>query len=94
MTEPVRSSSTAGPTYEVTDVAGHEPSGLDDFVGATTVTVSRDGETYRLVGAGLRINRAVQFHLKETGSALEGTLVWTVVDLGDGRIVAMPPAVG
>ncbi len=80
--------------YTVTEVAGHAPDGLDDVVGATTVTVTRDGHDYRLIGTGARTAEAVRFHQKEIGSAGDEVLVWTIVDRGDGRLVAEPPVVG
>ena len=80
--------------YTVTEVAGHTPNGLDDVVGATTVTVTRDGRDCRLIGTGARTVDAVRFHQKDNGSAGEEVLVWTIVAEGNGRLVAEPPAVG
>ena len=79
--------------YTVTDVAGRRPDGLDDVVGATTVTVTRDGTAYRLVGTGARQENVVLFHHKELGSAGEDFLVWAIQDAGDGSLVAQPPFV-
>jgi len=87
-----RSAVLSDDNYTVTEVAGHAPAGLDDVVGATTVVVTRDGHDYRLVGTGARTAGAVQFHQKEIGSAGDEVLVWTIVDRGNGRLVAEPPA--
>ena len=78
--------------YTVTDVAGHAPVVLDDFVGATTVSVKADDREYRLRGAGRRNGQAVEFHEKEPASAGAETPVWTIMEQGDGNIVAEPPA--
>jgi hypothetical protein len=80
--------------YTVTEVAGHAPAGLDDVVGATTVTVTRDGQNYRLIGTGAMTGGAVHFHQKEIGSAGDEVLVWTILERGDGRLVAEPPVAG
>ena len=40
-------------------VAGRDSVTLDDFVGATTVTVADGARTHRLMGAGLRDDDAV-----------------------------------
>jgi len=84
----------AGPTapYIVTGVAGHAPAVLDEFVGATTVSVKGDDQEFRLRGAGRREGEAVQFHEKELSSAVVETPVWKIIEQGDGHIVAEPPA--
>ena len=78
--------------YTVTDVAGHAPVVLDDFVGATTMSVKADDREYRLRGAGRRHGQAVEFHEKEPASAAAETPVWKIIEQGDGNIVAEPPA--
>jgi hypothetical protein len=82
------------PPYIVQEVAGRPPTGLDDLVGATTLTVTRGGEQYRLVGAGLREDDIVLFHQRDIGSATEDFLVWSIADAGDGNLVARPPLIG
>jgi hypothetical protein len=77
--------------YIVTGVGGRDPVTLDDFVGATTVTVADDARSHRLLGAGLRDDDAVQFHDRELESATEDIKVWTIVQEGDGRMTAEPP---
>jgi len=83
----------AGPQYRVTQVAGHRPTGIDDFVGATTVTVEGHGHESRLIGAGTKDDHTVLFHQKEAGSATDVEPVWTFTDSGDGDITATPPTV-
>jgi hypothetical protein len=78
--------------YTVTDVGGHVPLVLDDFVGATTVSVKNDDREYRLRGSGRRDGPAVEFHEKEPASAAAETPVWKIVVQGNGNIVAEPPA--
>lgn len=77
--------------YTVTDVAGHTPVVLDDFVGATTVVVKADDQEFRLRGVGARQGPAVQFHEKEPASATDDTPVWEISQQGDGHMIAEPP---
>lgn len=75
--------------YPVTLVAGHEPAALDDFVGATTLTVrGADGEN-ELVGSGLRDGAAVQFRERQPSSAADDAPVWEIVD-GDASFAVRP----
>jgi hypothetical protein len=76
----------------VTDVAGHVPVVLNDFIGATTVSVKSDDQEYRLRGAGTREGLAVEFYDKEPASADAEPTVWTITEQGDGSMVAEPPA--
>jgi hypothetical protein len=78
--------------YTVTDVAGHVPVVLDDFVGANTVSLKRDDQEYRLRGTGRREGQAVEFQEAEPASAAVENPVWKIVEQGDGDIVAEPPA--
>jgi len=78
--------------YAITSITGHKPAVLDDFVGATTVTVKGEEQEFRLRGAGKRDGGAVQFHEKEPASAVEETPVWKIIEQGDGHIVVEPPA--
>ena len=80
-----------GPLYRVIDVAGNPPLGLNDLIGATTVTVEHEGHEYRLIGTGVKHDRIVLFHQKETGSALDSGPVWTMTDHADGGLTARPP---
>jgi hypothetical protein len=43
-------SGDSGPLCRATEVAGHPPTGLDDLIGATTVTVETADHEYRLSG--------------------------------------------
>ena len=88
---------TAGPVeptvpYTVTDVAGHVPVVLNDFIGATTVLVKGDDQEYRIRGAGRREGLAVEFHEKEPASADADPPVWKITERGDGQIIAEAPA--
>jgi hypothetical protein len=77
--------------YRVTEVAGDPPVGLDDLIGATSVTVEREGHEYRLIGTGVKHDQIVLFYQKETGSALDTGPVWTMTDHADGGLTARPP---
>ncbi len=79
-----------GPLYRVIEGAGHPPVGLDDVIGATTVTVEHEGHEYRLIGTGVKHDQNVRFHQKETGSALDSGPVWTLTDDGVGGLSAQP----
>jgi hypothetical protein len=92
MTESAAAPIVPAEPYTVTDVGGHVPVLLDDFVGATTVSVKGDDREYRLRGAGRRVGRAVEFHEKEPASAAAETPVWMIIEERDGNIVAEPPA--
>jgi len=81
-----------GPLYRVIEVAGHPPVGLDDLIGATTVTVEHEGHEDRLIGTGVKHDQFVRFHQKEADSALDSGPVWTVTDNGVGGLSAQPLA--
>jgi len=84
-----------GRLYSVTDVAGHRPVDLDEFVGATTVTVVSRGRAHRLIGAGTMHEQTVLFQRKEVDSDRDDGQVWTIKVQGGGHIVAEPlPAIG
>jgi hypothetical protein len=77
--------------YRVILVAGQPPVSLDDVIGATSVTVEREGHEYRLIGTGVKHDQIVLFYQKETGSALDTGPVWTMTDHADGGLTARPP---
>ncbi len=77
--------------YRVILVAGHPPVGLDDLIGATSVTVEHEGHEYRLIGTGVKHDQIVLFYQKETGSALDTGPVWTMTNHADGGLTACPP---
>ena len=92
MTEPVAEPVAPAKPYTVTDVAGHVPVVLDDFVGATTVLVAGDDHEYRLRGAGRMDGQVVEFYEKEPASAAAEAPVW-IIERSEGRIIAEPPRV-
>ena len=77
-------------TYPVTEVAGREPEGLADFVGATTVELAEDERAVRLVGTGVESDGAVKFREREFSSAAQDGSMWTIIDGGDGEFRAEP----
>jgi len=81
-------SGDGGPLCRVMEVGGHPPTGLDDLIGATTVTVEIDGHEYRLIGAGVKHDQIVLFQQQDAGSALDIGPVWTMTDIGDGWLSA------
>ncbi len=80
--------------FVVQEVAGRPPTGLDDVLGATTLTLTRDGVQYHLVGAGARVDDVVEFHQKEIGSATEDFLIWSISETTQGDLIARPPLIG
>ncbi|MEP6562946.1 MAG: hypothetical protein ABJD68_17940 [Nakamurella sp.] len=64
---------------------------LEDFIGATTVTVEKHGHQDHLIGTGVRDDRTVLFHQKETGSVVDSDPVWPFTDQGGGAIAAEQP---
>jgi len=76
--------------YPVTEVGGHDPASLDDFVGATTVTVDNNGHRHDLLGAGARAGQSVLFFPRGDVSVEEDDAVWTISEQSTGNIVAQP----
>ena len=76
--------------YPVTAVAGREPATVDDFIGATTVTVRDATGHHDLKGAGTRNGPAVQFREKQLSSAAEDMPVWEIIPQGEGGMGARP----
>ena len=93
VTEPGKPPIPPTKSYTVTGVAGHSPEDLDDFVGATTVSVEGDDQEFRVRGAGRRVGAAVQFHDKEPESGDVDPPVWKIIEQGHGHMVAEPPHV-
>ena len=90
MTKRDESSDHSDAAYPVRKVAGHPPQGLDDVVGATTVTVEHDGREYRLRGTGSRGDDGVLFQQKEVGSASDDGPTWTI-RADESGLIAEPP---
>jgi hypothetical protein len=80
--------------YPVAEVAGHQPASLDDFVGATTVTVENDGHRLDLLGAGARAGQSVLFYPRDEMSVGEVPGVWKISEQSTGDIVAQPSTAG
>ena len=79
--------------YPIIDVAGRHPHILTDFIGATTITVSTDGEPRRLVGVGGLSDRGIEFRQKDAAGADGRDLrVWAITEDGDTTFWAEPHA--
>ena len=76
--------------YPVAGVAGQDPASLDDFVGATTVTVETHGHRRDLLGAGTREGQSVLFFPRDELSVGSEAAVWRISELSAGNIVAQP----
>jgi hypothetical protein len=82
----------SGQNYLVSSVGGHSPAALADFVGATEITLLKDGQVHLLIGGGARVSATVRFHQKDPGPDAKDVRVWTITDEGAGNFVAVPCA--
>ena len=73
----------SGTPYQVMDVDGRSPGGLEDFVGAGRFTLDV-GHRYLVCGAGHRTGDAVRFHEKTAGGAGKDVRVWLVTETPGG----------
>ncbi len=92
MCDTQESSRDGSETYRVTAVAGHQPVTLDDFIGATTVTVHGPHGDQELAGAGERNGSSVQFRERQLPSAAEEMPVWEIVAVGEHCVEARSAA--
>lgn len=78
--------------YPITDIDGHQPRGLTDFIGAVTISVAVAGTSRRLGGVGDLTDRGVQF--QQHAADVNGTDVgvWAIAEDGDGTFWAEPLA--
>ncbi len=74
--------------FPVNLVGGHQPRRLDDFVGATTVSLHAADHEVSLVGAGIEDDRAVEFSEKEFASADDEAPTWRITGEQRNRFVA------
>jgi len=58
----------SGCLYTVTEVSGHQPDRLEEFVGDTAFIVARDRQTCYVGGTGVRTGRDVRFHQKDAAT--------------------------
>ena len=82
----------SGRNYNVTEVDGHQPEALSDFVGDTWLTMVRDGMSLRMIGDGNATGDGVRFYQKDPGPADRDVRVWVITDGGDGTFLAEPLA--
>lgn len=73
----------SGECYTVVEVGGHRPAVRADFARATAMTLLRNGQTRRVIGAGVETSGTVRFHQKEPGPAGKDIRVWTITVRGD-----------
>lgn len=79
--------------YPIIDVAGRHPHILTDFIGATTITVTTDGEPRRLGGVGGLTDRGVVFHQKDAGADGRDLRVWAITEDAEMTFWAEPHAI-
>lgn len=73
----------SGECYTVLDVDGHRPAVLADFAGDTVMTLLKNGQTRRVLGAGTETSGSVRFHEKEAGPDGKDVRVWLITVRGD-----------
>ncbi|WP_127125798.1 hypothetical protein [Georgenia sp. SYP-B2076] len=78
----------SGVPYAVTEVNGHAPGDLDEFLGLTTFVVA--GRTGRQVidGEGAAVQDAVRVHQKHSHGTGKDVRVWRVYRAPDAGFVA------
>lgn len=74
----------SGVPYVVTEVEGHAPTTLEEFVGERTFVVERNGSTYEVAGAGSLVEGGVRFHEKVAGGHGKDVRVWRVTRSSEG----------
>ena len=74
--------------FAVDSVGGHQPRRLEDFVGATTVSLRAGDHEVSLVGTGVEDDRTVQFSEKELASAEDGSATWRITSAHRDRFLA------
>jgi hypothetical protein len=82
----------SGCRYSIAEVDGHTPTALTDFTAVAQLTLVRDGEQQRLIGAGAATANGVRFHQKDPGPDDRDVRAWTITEQGDGTFVAHPVA--
>ena len=79
----------SGVSYVVTEVDGHAPGALADFVGAVTFLAQGPTGRHDVSGAGAEVDGAVRFHEKASDGAGKDIRVWTVAPSSEGGFVAI-----
>jgi hypothetical protein len=79
-------------TYPVNLVAGHVPRRLDEFLGATTVTVRSGDHEKSLAGTGVVHRGTVEFIEKDLASADDHPSTWRVVRPNAAQFTMEPAA--
>ena len=77
----------SGCPYAVTEVSGHQPDQLDEFVGDTAFTVIRDRQICYVGGTGVRAGHDVRFHQKDAATGKD-IRVWCITAAGAHRFAA------
>ena len=80
----------SGECYTVVEVGGHRPEALADFAGDSVMTLLRNGQTRRVVGAGTETAGSVRFHQKDPGPDGKDVRVWTITVRGGDLFLAEP----
>ena len=81
----------SGCVYTVTDVSGHQPDTLDEFVGDTAFTVARNRQSCYVGGTGVRTGHDVRFHQKDAATGKD-IRVWCITATGAHRFAAQTVA--
>lgn len=79
---------TSGFPYPITEVDGHVPADLSDFLGETRFTLQQDALSLHVAGIGVQQSAKIRFHQKDLGPLGKDVRVWTITDNGYDGFVA------
>lgn len=74
----------SGVPYKVTEVGGHVPADLDDFVEHSEFVLQGSTGQHLIAGEGTRHDDTVRFHEKAEHGAGKDVRVWTIRITEDG----------
>jgi hypothetical protein len=77
----------SGCPYAVTEVSGHQPDQLDEFVGDTAFMLIRDRQICYVGGTGVRTGGDVRFLEKDAATGKD-IRVWCITAAGAHRFAA------
>lgn len=79
---------SSGRPYRILAVAGGEPSTLEQFVGETAFTISKDGGESVIAGLGTAHDNAVRFYEKDLERTGKDVRTWALIQEPDGGFSA------
>lgn len=79
---------SSGRPYRILAVAGGEPSTLEQFVGETAFTISKDGGESDIAGHGTAHETGVRFHEKDLERTGKDVRTWELIEEPTGGFSA------